>query len=119
MAFIWCDRPLVHWPIECKVLATDRSLRKYVQELRTNYLIGRYAPVSGMGAMLGYLKRGEPNRFFAGVEKALDCPLAPHPTFSPTRSHRVSDHERPPHAEWKVSRAFRCHHLILPLRPSD
>ena len=111
LAFRWRDQELVWWPIEGKVLPTDGRLNDYVKEVQKNYLTCRYAPLSGEGAMVGYLMKGEPEKVLARLgEVFVTCP---HPTFAPARAHAVSDHDRSvPHGKPYAPR-FRCHHLIL------
>ena len=45
----------VIWPIEAKVLKTDRKLAPYLRDLDDKYLKCKAAPFSHEGALIGYL----------------------------------------------------------------
>ncbi len=104
--------PAKMWPIEAKVLSTDRDLGEYIYEIKSNFLSCRYGPFSPGGAMLGYLINGKPSKVFANIEKRLDCTLHSHPDF-PARTHKTSDHQRSVPENKPYLKDFHCHHLIL------
>lgn len=117
IAFVWRANPRIMWPLEAKVLKSDRAsqLGDYTKTLRARYLTCNYAPFSPGGAMLAYLKAGNPTTVLGGIEKKLGCRLVPHAAFR-QRDHRTSDHTRtvPPGKDYPVQ--FRCHHLVLQMR---
>jgi hypothetical protein len=117
-AFVWNSDPRLMWPLEAKVLASDAdtttNLGDYVKTVQTRYLTCYYAPFSNGGAMLGYLRAGDPEQVVAHIGRRLGCSLVAHAHF-PGRCHKLSGHVRavPAGCDYPVS--FRCHHLILPL----
>ena len=112
LAFVLHQNPKVMWPLEAKLLRSDGTVAPYVQDIRNEFLTGRYAPYASSSAMLGYLLHGSPAKVLDNIEAAIACLLQPHPAFS-TRHHRISDHSRNlPRADF-VSGLFQCHHLIL------
>ena len=118
IAFLWHADRRIMWPLEAKVLKNDKNtqdnLKDYVDTLQKRYLTCIYAPYSNGGAMLGYLKQGNPETVMGHIAGRLGTTLDPHPDF-PSRCHKTSDHTRivPPGKDYPA--AFRCHHLILPL----
>lgn len=116
IAFIWIANPRLMWPLEAKALRTDRSVSEYVKDFKNNFLTCRYAPFSSEGAMLGYLRKGKGSVVIREIGKRICCEIREHPAFT-TRDHGVSDHIRsvPPNRSWAVN--FRCHHLVMQLRP--
>ena len=118
IAFIWNDNPRIMWPLEAKVLRSDRNtqtnLSDYVKTLNERLLTGKYAPFSNGAAMIGYLKSGDAETVIANIAMFMGCTLMPCSQF-PGRCHKTSDHRRtiPVGKDYPV--AFRCHHLILPL----
>lgn len=112
LAFYHRDRPQIMWPLEAKVLRSDLAIGRYVQDIRTNFLTGRYAPYVTWAAMLGYLVKGNPEVVFTQIEQSLDTCLAKDPVFS-DRDHRVSYHIRTDAAIRVTGNEFRCHHLVM------
>jgi hypothetical protein len=112
LAFVLYQNPKVMWPLEAKVLRSDGRVTQYVDDIRNEFLTGRYAPYANSSAMLGYLLQGSPAKVFANIEAAIACQLQSHPTFS-TRHHRTSNHSRNLERADFVSGLFQCHHLIL------
>jgi hypothetical protein len=112
IAFVLYSNHRIMWPIEAKVLSTDASLSEYVEEIMENFLTCRYAPFVVQGAMLGYLLKGVPSKFYNKLSEQLDCPLVQHADF-PERNHRTSDHQRsvPPGKPYPAQ--FKCHHLVF------
>jgi hypothetical protein len=108
---LWAD-PQQLWAIEAKVLTTDGALAEYLNEVRNNFLKCRYSPLVDGGAMLGYLLKGSPSKFYEKLGKQLDCPLPHHPEF-PLRNHKTSDHHRSVPKDRNYAIHFCCHHLIL------
>ena len=102
----------IAWPVEAKVVATDRTVATYVREIREQYLTCRYAPFSRSGAMLAYVERGSPEVFHNNVEAALEMPLHRYEPFA-ERHHRVSDHGRQVPADRILPTNFQCHHLAM------
>ncbi|MGE7156853.1 hypothetical protein ACQKJ1_24320 [Methylorubrum rhodesianum] len=112
IAFVLRDNERIAWPVEAKVVATDRTVATYVREIHDQYLTCRYAPFSTSGAMLAYIERGSPEVFQSNVEKALGTPLQRYVPFA-TRHHRVSDHGRQVPAGRPFPADFQCHHLAM------
>ena len=105
------------FPIEAKVLPSDRAVAEYVNEVKENYLTCRYAPFSKEAVMLGYLLKGKATIALDRIAEKLTCQMHDFPPL-PTRSHKFSEHIRL-HSDCLLSsRDFRCHHLILPIMPS-
>jgi hypothetical protein len=114
LAFVIYDNPRVMWPMEAKILRTDRAVATYVRDVREEFLTCRYSPFSSEAAMLGYLVEGQPDAAFGSIEASLHSELHTHTRFS-GRNHRFSDHDRLVPPEKAYPRQFRCHHLILRL----
>ncbi|OLD94313.1 MAG: hypothetical protein AUI36_46555, partial [Cyanobacteria bacterium 13_1_40CM_2_61_4] len=93
IAFFLVARPRLMWPLEAKVLRTDRAVALYVAAVRNEFLTCRSSPFSSQAGMLGYLVAGNPQRAFAAIERATRYRLAAHPHFH-DRPHRISDHVR-------------------------
>ena len=108
------DEIRVMFPLEAKVLKTERDLSKYLKALRTSFLQCRYAPYSTEGVMLGYLLTGDTESAFKNLKRKLRTKLDIHRVFF-MRPHRLSEHQRR-HRRCKNSPAeFRCHHLMMTL----
>jgi len=118
IAFVWRADSRIMWPLEAKVIKSDRNtltnLKDYIVTVRGRYLTCKYAPFSNSGAMIVYLKQGDPLQVLANIAMRLNVQLGHYPDFV-TRPHRVSDHTRrvPPGEDYP--RDFRCHHLIFVL----
>lgn len=112
LAFILREDERLMWPLEAKILKTDKAVGKYVKDLKTEFLTCRYSPFSSQAAMLGYLLRGEPDKVFHCLETKLTCALDTHPKF-PDRACRMSDHFRSVPTGKPYPAKFRCHHLVL------
>ena len=115
IAFILRYNETIIFPLEAKVLHTEKKLSPYIKEIQSNFLTCRYAPFSSEGGMLGYLLKGDCTKVFSNIEKAISCPLTHHPDFQ-EREHKTSDHQRivPPDKPYYPVK-FRCHHLLLEL----
>ena len=100
-----------HFTIESKVIPTERAVSKYVNEIKSNLLIGRYSMFSSEAAMLGYLLSGSPSITFEAISKSLQSSLHPYPAFK-QRHHRYSDHKRQANSTGSFM-SFRCHHLLI------
>lgn len=100
-----------HFTIEAKVIPTERAVSKYVNEIRSNFLTGRYSTFSSEAAMLGYLLSGVPSVTFESISESLLSPLHVHPAFN-QRHQRYSDHKHQANGT-KISAVFRCHHLLI------
>jgi hypothetical protein len=118
IAFQWSDNPLLMWPLEAKVLKSDRdtedNLKDYTETVRDRYLTGYYAPFSNGGAMLGYLKAGDPEIVAGHIATRLGVALVTHTAF-PNRCHKTSDHRRTIPVGKDYPLMFRLHHLVLRL----
>ncbi|NES25528.1 MAG: hypothetical protein F6K41_43195 [Symploca sp. SIO3E6] len=114
LAFVWFANPRIKYPLEAKVLRSDKSVTEYVREITGNYLTCRYAPFSSEAGMLGYLLQGSSAIAFKNIATAVPCILSDHPDFL-EREHKISDHERKIPAGKTYPVKFRCHHLLLPL----
>jgi hypothetical protein len=108
--------PRWNWPIEAKVLDTDQATAEYVKAVRGVFLGCIYAPFTGEGAMVGFLRTGNPQAVLIKVSQVLPCVMSPHPSFSPPRAHSVSDHQRTIEDGKSFCPSLRCHHLIMPVK---
>lgn len=113
MAFVLNANRRVMWPLEAKVLRSDRTVHRYVKEVLKEFATGRYAPYSSSGAMLGYLMKGAPTRVIQCLEDRLG-PLEPVEGQECICVHYVSFHDRNLPSGF-VSGRFCCHHLIMPM----
>jgi len=100
-----------HFTIEAKVIPTEGAVSKYVNEIRSNLLTGRYSMFSSEAAMLGYLLSGSPSFTFEAISQSLQSPLYPYPAFK-QRQHRYSEHKRQVN-NTRILTSFRCHHLLI------
>lgn len=114
IAFVLHCNPRVMWPIEAKLLRTDKAVAPYVRDLQQEFLTCRYSPFSSEAAMLGYLLKGTAEAAFFEIGKRIACSLSLYP-LAPTRNHCTSDHTREVPPGKTYPRNFRCHHLILRL----
>ena len=114
LAFVLFSNERVMWPMEAKVMSTDRDTAPYVADVVNEFLTCRYAPFSGEGAMIGYLLSGTPSRAFVKIEAALGVKLTNWVPFS-SRDHRISAHSRRVPDGKDYPKRFRCHHLLMPL----
>lgn len=112
LAFVLREDERVMWPLEAKVLKTDASVGRYVNDLKNEFLTCRYSPFSSQGAMLAYLLNGKPDKVFQSIAKKVPCTLIANPDF-PGRPSHMSDHMRSVPAGKPYVAAFRCHHLVL------
>jgi len=112
IAFVLNENPRIVWPLEAKVLRSDRSVASYINDLKNEFLSCRYAPFSSEGAMLGYLFSGAPENVFLHIEKKVPCKLHHHLDFS-ERNHKYSDHTRCVPTGKSYLSHFRCQHLIF------
>lgn len=112
--FLPLNNVRVMFPLEAKVLKSERDLSEYLKALRTRFLQCRYAPHSTEGAMLGFLLAGDTEMAFKNLKRKLRTKLNLHRDFF-MRPHRVSEHRRK-HRRCKNSpMQFCCHHLLMPL----
>ena len=114
IAFVLRENGKVMWPLEAKVLRTDRAISRYVKDNREEFLTGRYAPYVNGGGMLGYLLRGSSVSALTHIEISLGCRLNRLNGFDPN-VHRVSFHVRRLEKPEFLSGMFQCHHLIMVL----
>jgi hypothetical protein len=112
IGFALYDHPRTVWPMEAKVLKSDRDVGAYVKEVQDNFVTYRYATFSSEGAMLGYLLKGKPEQAFIILETALAQALPPHPHF-PNRSQRMTRHQRSQAPHPDCPGEFVCHHLVF------
>ena len=112
MAFFLSENPRLNFPIEAKVLPTEKRVSEYAQEVTGNFLTCRYAPLSSEGMMLGYLVSGKPSEAFRNIAMTLGVPVIQHKRF-PKRDHRLSDHVRTVPKNKPYPRQFTCHHVLL------
>lgn len=107
--------PRVIWPLEAKVLPTSASISLYIKELREAFLTCQYAPFTGEGALLGYLRVGSTEEAFESIAGGLHPEaLSVHPQLSQF-AHRVSLHVRAVPQGKTYAASFRCHHLMVSL----
>lgn len=118
IAFVWNADPRIMWPLEAKVLDSDRNInanfRNYVETVQDRYLTCYYAPFSNSGAMLGYLKSGDPEQVTEHIATRLGTTLDAYGAF-PLRCHKTSEQTRAVPAGKDYPADFRLHHLIMPL----
>jgi hypothetical protein len=118
IAFVWIGDARIMWPVEAKVLKTDdatqANIGDYVTTVKQRFLTCYYAPFSNGGAMVGYLKQGEPATVLDNIAIKLGVTLSDYSAFS-GRHHKISDHSRKIPLGKDYPKDFRCHHLILPL----
>lgn len=112
LAFVAYENPRIMWPLEAKILRTERAVAHYVRDVKEEFLTCRYSPFSDEAAMLGYLVDGHVDALFASIQASLGCELTPHPQFS-DRYHRTSDHGRSVPLGKAYPHQFRCHHMIF------
>jgi len=118
IAFVLNQNPRWKWPLEAKVLRTDGAVGDYANTLRERFLTCVYAPLSGEGAMLGYLVSGEPGRALAAIAVSVPCTMIQHPEFA-DRPHKTSEHRRQVPQGTPFAETLHCHHLILCLGGAD
>lgn len=124
IAFVWRGDPRIMWPLEAKVVDTDkdtvRNLDAYISEIHEQFLTCRYAPFSNGAAMLCYLRQGSITLLLDNIAKRLGCTLVDYTRF-PHRPHQTSEHTRtvPSGKEGAYPSNFRCHHIIMPLGNHD
>ena len=114
IAFVLRVNERICWPLEAKLLLTDRTIRPYINDINQEFLTCRYAPFSSGGAMIGYLINGDAERFFDNVARALQAELLPHNLVT-VRPHRISSHVRHVPLGKKYPALFTCHHLVMQL----
>jgi hypothetical protein len=102
------------WPIEAKVLKTDRKLTGYLRDLEAKFLKCQAAPYSHEGALIAYLISGNPSVVFEGIAAHIGQLLLPQPEFS-GRNHRTSIHKREVPQGKYYPADFLCHHLVMEL----
>ena len=112
MAFVLKSDERIMWPMEAKVLETSGSVSEYVEGVRDQFLTCRYAPFVADGARLGYLLSGAAADAFRNIEVKLFCTLEDNPVF-PSRTQKLSHHNRKVPSGKPYHSVFRCHHLIL------
>ena len=114
LAFVLRADERIMWPMEAKVLETDKkgAVGKYIKDVNDEFLTCRYAPFSSEGAMIGYLLSGNPAEAFKNIAAKIPYDLATHPAFT-HRPHMISEHKRRVKKDKPYPREFRCHHLIL------
>lgn len=118
IGFTLYDYPRTVWPLEGKILAHERDVAPYLDEINSNFLTGRYATFSSEGAMLGYLLRGDPEQTFVVIAAELRQSIRQHPHFL-DRPHRISNHRRGDIPHRNSPREFTCHHLLLRIPTAD
>lgn len=116
LAFVLKSNLRIMWPLEAKVLRTDGDVSRYVNEIKDNFLTCRYAPFSEEGAMIGYLLAGDPLTALENIGIKVPCRLESHPDFAST-NHKISSHKRSIPASKSYPIEFRCHHLVMQLKP--
>jgi hypothetical protein len=112
LGFVWIHNPRAIFPLEAKILSTDRKVGKYVKEIKDNFLTGRYASFSSEAAMLGYLLKGKAERAFENISSRLNCTLKRYPPYQ-KRNHRFSRHRRNENGTGSSRKDFMCHHIII------
>jgi hypothetical protein len=120
IAFVWNDDSRIMWPLEAKVLRSDKNTAKnfanYIDTVVNRYLTCYYAPFSTGGAMIGYLMKGDPNIAINAIASRLSVTMVQFTNIS-DRYHWTSDHLRSVPKGKPYPTAFQCHHIIFPLGP--
>jgi hypothetical protein len=113
MGFVHTANPRFIWGLEAKLLANETDLVSYLADLKNEFLTGRYSPFSKEGAMVGYLRSGNPEKVLLNIASKLGSIVRPGIAIPPA-VHGKSDHVKsvPKGKDWP--RTFCCHHLILP-----
>lgn len=119
IAFKLRAQPRIMWPLEGKVLPTAGQIAAYVRDIDESFIRCVYAPFTGEGAMLGYLREGAVDSAFDAIAghfgfRALEL----HPSF-PGRSHRYTVHSRQVPNGKQYPLELRCHHMLMELRSSQ
>ena len=118
LAFSLRTNERILWPIEAKFLASDEQVAEYTKAVQERFLTCYYSPFSREASMIGYLRSGEPQKVCARIGVGLGCTMTQSEDF-PARPHQLSTHIRVvPDGKPYPSR-FRCHHMIMPLTPTD
>jgi hypothetical protein len=112
-AFVSTYKPKFVWAFEAKPLSNEADLKAYLDDLRNEFLTGRYSPFSKEGAMVGYLRSGNPEKVLLNIASKLGCIIRPGIVIPPA-AHGKSEHVKsvPKGKSWPHT--FCCHHLILP-----
>lgn len=119
IAFKLRAQPRIMWPLEGKVIPTASQIAAYVRDIDEAFIHCVYAPFTGEGAMLGYLRQGAVSAAFQAIAKHYGVPaLDTHPAF-PGRSHRRSLHLRKVPEGKQFSSELRCHHMLMELSSSQ
>lgn len=113
IAFVLYDDERVMWPLEAKLLTSDRAVTAYASEIRAQFLTCRYSPFSSEGAMLGYLLAGDSDQTFRNIAARVPCLMIRPSTFK-EQAYRVSCHKRKVPAGKPCPPRFLCHHLLMP-----
>ena len=112
LGFVWTHNPRAIFPLEAKILPTDRKIGEYAKEIKKNFLAGRYASFSSEAAMLGYLLKGKAERAFENISSRLNCTLKRYSPYQ-KRNHRFSVHNRNENGTGSSRKDFVCHHMII------
>jgi hypothetical protein len=112
IAFVMRGNERIAWPLEGKVLETPGSVADYVKTIRERFLTAEYAPFVTVGAMVGYLRSGEPEAAFVAIGEELQVRMAAIRRLK-TRPHRLSSHQRQVEKGKRYPKQFRCHHLVM------
>lgn len=115
IAFVFRANTRIKWPVETKILPTDGQIAAYVADIVDAFVTCIYAPFTGEGAMVGYLKKGEVDAAFQAIAVSLQTPLSDHSLASPRRPHKVSLHKRTVPTGKSYPKKLRCHHLLFDL----
>ncbi len=97
------------WPIEAKVLPSPSDLSEYLKDVREKFETGIAAPLTGEGAMLGYLLSGDSEAVFVHLHDRLSIEMLVVPEFA-DRPHRMTMHAR------SGFPLLRLHHLLMSCR---
>ncbi len=116
IAFVLRADERIMWSIEAKVVKSDSDTNEnfsdYIDTVKDRYLTCDYAPFSSSGAMLSYLKSGDPENVTKHIAERLGAALTSYDKF-PLRCHKTSDHIRVVPAGKDYPSEFRLHHLIM------
>lgn len=117
ICFVWLAQRELKWPCEAKVLNHESDVTAYVKDITVEFIPCVYGPLSGSGAMLGLLLKGDAQLCLKSIGEKLQEYVVNHPDF-PDRAHGTTELLRTPPNGKLYAKDFTLHHMILHLRPT-
>ena len=115
IGFLLRSNERIRFPVEAKLLETVARTAPFIKDLTDKLLAGKGAVFTTKGALVGYLRSGNPSAVFPEIETALDVKLLASDHFS-ARPHRQSVHQRSKEVlKAGVPSNFECHWMIMGL----